>query len=73
MKKIVVVMLLFLSLLNFSFAADGKTANTKIIDLHPYGGKGVMYIQGDNAYILWDNGTEFYCPDGTAKAWREMI
>jgi hypothetical protein len=73
MKKIVLVLLVVMMAVGTAFAADGKTANTKEIDLHPYGGKGVMYIQGDNAWIEWDNGSIYFCPEGTAKAWREMI
>ncbi len=74
MKKIVVVMLLFLSLLNFSFAADGKTANTKSWDLHKYGGKGTLYCQGGQYYIIWDNGKKDHSIDQEfAKNWAAMM
>lgn len=73
MKKIVVVILVLLSLFNLSFAGDGTISATRTIDLHPYGGKGVLYIQGDNAYIIWDNGNVYHCADGVAQVWIEIM
>jgi len=42
-------------------------------DLHPYGGQGVLHLQGHAAYIDWDNGTRSWLTPEEVARWEVWL
>jgi len=71
MKKVVLVMVLVTVL--FSMTYGVFVSFVREIDLHPYGGQGIMKIQGRNGWVDWDNGTRSYMKPGDVEFWANWL